>query len=101
MGPPQAGLDPRRNAAVESIVLYRKAAVAGVSVGLLLAIAVAATDNIRLARLASNLPHCPAPGCAHLAEVVSAEPLHVLLAFVLGFVAAFAWFMRRRRARNV
>ena len=82
-------------------MLYRKAAVAGVGIGLLLAIAVATIDNIRLARLAWSLPSCPAPRCTRLAEIVSAEPLHVLLAFALGFVPAFAWFLRHRRARNV
>jgi hypothetical protein len=64
-----------------------------VGVGLLLAITIATIDNIRLARLASSLPHCPAPGCTRLVEIVSAEPLHVLLAFALGFAASFAWFL--------
>jgi hypothetical protein len=71
-----------------------------VGAGLLLAIAVATIDNIRLGRLASGLPHCPAPGCARLTEIVSAEPLHVLLAFALGFVAAFAWFLRRQHPND-
>ena len=74
---------------------YRKAIVVGVGVGLLLAIAVATIDNIRLARLVSSLPHCPAPRCERVVEIVSAEPLHVLLAFALGFAASFAWFLRR------
>jgi hypothetical protein len=94
-------LDPRRNLAIELVVLYRKAALAGVGVGLLLAIAVATIDNIRLAQLASSLPSCPAPRCTRLTEIVSAEPLHVLLAFAVGLVTALAWFLRPRRARNV
>ena len=78
---------------------YRKAIVVGVGVGLLLAIAVTTIDNIRLARLASSLPSCPAPRCARLTEIVSAEPLHALLAFALGFAAPFPWFLRRHSER--
>jgi cytochrome c oxidase subunit IV len=76
-------------------VSYRKPIIVGVGVGLLLAIAVSTIDNIRLARLASGLPSCPAPGCTRLTEIVSAEPLHVLMAFALGFALSFAWFLRR------
>jgi hypothetical protein len=84
-----------RSSHVECGVSYRQAIIVPVGVGLLLAIAVATIDNIRLARLASSLPSCPAPRCTRLTEIVSAEPVHVLLAFALGFVAALAWFLRR------
>ena len=81
-------------------MLYRKAAVAGVGIGLLLAISIATIDNIRLARLAATLSSCPAPGCRRLSEIVSAEPVHVLLAFTLGFAATSAWFLHRRSGQH-
>ena len=84
---------------VECRMSYRKAILVGTGVGLLLAIAVATIDNIRLARLASSLPSCPAPRCTRLTEIVSAEPLHVLMAFALGFAAVSAWFLRRHSER--
>lgn len=78
---------------------YRRTIVVGAGVGLLLAIAAATIDNIRLARLAWSVPSCPAPRCTRLTEIVSAAPLHVQLAFTLGCVAAFMWFLRRHSER--
>jgi hypothetical protein len=68
-------------------VLYRKAAVVSLGVGLLLAIAVATIDGIILARLFSGLTFCPAPGCWRAAQFARSEPMQVLIAFVLGFAA--------------
>ena len=71
--------------------------IVGVGVGLLLAIAVSTIDDIRVARLMSGVFFCPDPRCTSMAEIVSAKPLHVLLAFALGFAASFAWFLRRQQ----
>jgi hypothetical protein len=74
---------------------YRKATVVGLGIGLLLAIAVATTDEIIVARLMSRPMVCPDPACTRAAHVGSAEPTQCLTAFALGFAAAFAWFLRR------
>jgi hypothetical protein len=82
-------------------MLYRKAAVVGVAVGLLLAIAVATIDGILVARLLSGVLACPDPRCTRAVQIVESEPMHVLIALALGFVAAFAWALRRRSPRDV
>jgi hypothetical protein len=64
---------------------YRKAIVVGAGVGLLLAIALATIDRILVARLEWSVPACPDPRCTRAAEIVEAEPMHVLMAFALGF----------------
>lgn len=78
---------------------YRKAMVVGAGVGLLLAIAVATIDGVMVARLISSVFACPDPRCTRAAEIVGAEPMHVLMASALGFAAAFAWFLRRHSER--
>jgi len=76
---------------------YRKAIVVGIGVGLLLAIAAATIDDIIVARLFSTAFVCPDPRCTQAARIGRAEPLRVLIAFLVGFGAAFAWFLRRQR----
>lgn len=79
-------------------MLYRKAAVAGVGIGLLLAIAVATIDLILVARLFSDAMVCPDPRCTRAVQIGRSQPMHVLLAFAIGFVSVFAWVLRGRSA---
>lgn len=65
-----------------------------VGVGALLAIAVAIIDNVRVTRLAWSIHSCPDPRCPRMAQLVQSEPLHVLVAFALGFVVVFVWSLR-------
>ena len=65
-------------------------------VGLLLAIAVATIDLILVARLL-NFIVCPDPRCTRAVQIGRSQPLHVLIAFALGFVAAFGWSLRQHR----
>ena len=82
-------------------MLYRKAAVVtGVGVGLLLAIAVATINHIMAARLAGQISACPDIRCDRLVQIVESQPMHLLIAFTLGFVAAFVWTLRRDRRRQ-
>jgi hypothetical protein len=82
-------------------VVYRKAAVVGLGVGVLLAIAVATIDGIIVARLFSGATICPDPRCTRAAQFGRSEPIQVLIAFALGFAVAFAWSLRRRSLRDV
>jgi hypothetical protein len=81
---------------IVSAVLYRKATVTGMGVGAMLAIAVAIIDNMIVARLAWQIVACPDPRCTRMAQIVQSEPIHVLIAFALGFAIAVAWSLRRR-----
>jgi hypothetical protein len=78
-----------------STVLYR-ATVTGVGIGAMLAIAVATIDNIMVARLASQTFACPGPRCTRIVQIVESEPIHVMVAFALGFAVAFTWSLHRR-----
>ena len=73
----------------------------GVGVGLLLAIAVATIDHMMAARLAWQIPACPDIRCDRVIQIVESKPMHALIAFALGFIAAFAWALRGRGLRDV
>ena len=89
-----------RQRSVEFAVIYRKAAVAGVGVGLLLAIAVATIDGFLVARPLSDVVACQDPRCTRAAQIGRSMPIQVLIAFVLGLVGAFAWVLRHRGLRD-
>ena len=73
----------------------------GVGVGLLLAFAVATIDHMMAARLAWQIPACPDIRCDRVIQIVESQRMHVLVAFALGFVAAFARTLRRRSLPDV
>ena len=77
------------------VVLYRTAPVAGVGVGLLLAIAVATIDVILVARLLSGALVCPDPRCTRAVQIGRSQSVHMLIAFALGFIATYTWVLRR------
>jgi hypothetical protein len=85
-----------RTAAYDTVVRYRKATIMAVGVGAVLAIVVAIIDNVMMARLASHIVACPDPRCTRMAKIVISEPVHVLVAFALGFAVAVGWSLRRR-----
>ena len=70
-----------------------KAALLAVSGGALLALAVMTTDAARASRLFKDSYPCPNAACVR-AFYQLFEGTDVLIAFVVGFAVAFAWFLR-------
>lgn len=74
-----------------------KAPLLAVSGGALLALAVMTSDATIAGRLFKDSYPCPNAACVR-AFYQLFEGTDVLIAFVIGFAAAFAWFVRRQRS---
>ena len=76
---------------------YLKAALAGLLGGLLLAFAAMSVEMIHAQRtVAAQMASCADYVCDGYAQVGGVWEL--LIAFALGFAAAFVWFLRRQRS---
>jgi hypothetical protein len=77
-------------------VRYLKATLVGLFAGLVFAIAITTVEFLLAARRLQAATTCADYICSDAVLVTSGW--EVLIAFVVGFVAAFTWFLRRRRA---